>query len=95
MRKEHLKQNLLHYINSHEGWHKKVHLFVYADELGYSPESAGRRLRELVKEKKIKVDYYKGKFATKLAKYGSLETVEKKPQYIIKIINGNAVAVYE
>ena len=61
------KQVLYNYIDSHEGWHKKVHLYAVAED--WSPETVGRDLRKLEEEEKIEVGYYDGKYAKGLAKY--------------------------
>jgi ribosomal protein L7Ae-like RNA K-turn-binding protein len=74
------KQVLLDYINSHEGWHKKVHLYTIAED--WSPESAGRALRELKEEGKIQVGYYDGKYAKNLAKYAKKDYTPPKVRYI-------------
>jgi len=78
MSKTSLKQKLLSYINSNEGWHKKVNLFVVADDWGYSPETVGRSLRTLAENKEIQVSYYDGVYSKNLAKYASLDTIEVK-----------------
>lgn len=62
-----LEQRLLEYLKKCEGqWIKKVSLFVLADEAGYSPETAGRLLRDLAENGKIQVAYYDGQFAKTL-----------------------------
>jgi len=85
-----LEQKLLQYINENEGWHKKVSLFVVADDWGYSPETVGRGLRKLAEKNKINVDYYDGKYSKNLAKYSSLSTVTiiKKPTFTFVEENG-------
>ncbi len=60
--KQSLKERLLSYLN------KQPHIWVasgdiqrlVASKTSYSPQNVGRRLRELVEEKKIEVDYRKG-----------------------------------
>lgn len=84
MRRPDLKNELHKYLVANPGWHKKIDLYIVADRLGFSPESAGRKARLLVEEGKIKVEYYRGKFARKLAKYTADEIpVESKIQVII------------
>lgn len=89
-----LKQKLLEYINNNgDEWHKKVSLYLIADELGYSPETAGRKLRELEQEGKIKVDYYNGKYSKHLARYASNGYEEKTPKLtIVELPDGSRVA---
>ena len=91
-----MEEKLLQYLKEHEGeWFKKVQLYVYSDELGYSPESCGRYLRYLEEKGKIKVDYYDGKFAKHLAKYSyNPIIVDKKPK-IITLESGERVAVLQ
>ncbi len=65
------------YIETYsEVWHKKVSLYVIAD--GWSPETVGRTLRTMYKEKKINKGSYDGVYANNLAKYCSLKL---KKQY--------------
>ena len=78
MRKQTLQKYLLEYINSNEGWHKKVSLFVLGDKWGYSPDSLSRQLRNLAEEGKIQVSYYDGKFSNNLAMYSRLGEAPKK-----------------
>ena len=61
------EQVLLKYITDNEGWHKKVHLYVIAED--WSPESTGRALRKLKEKDQIDVGYYDGKYSKNLAKY--------------------------
>ena len=91
-----LRDGLLNYLKNNNGWHKKVVLYIIADELGYSPESGARALRTLAEEGKIKVDYYDGKYAKGLAMY-SFDTVTKKPLQKVVIENGIAklITYYE
>jgi len=93
--KHSLKNEILRYINQQEGWVKKVDLYILADQLGYSPESAGRMVRELCLENKVKVDYYDGKFAKNLAKYCRLSHEVKKPKYVEIIRDGQPVMVLQ
>lgn len=83
-----MEKILIKYLKENKGqWFKKVHLYVHADENGYSPETCGRVLREMAKLGKIKVSYYNGTFAKNLAKY----SYDPTPiQSRIKIINGTA-----
>lgn len=88
-----MEKILLDYLKNHEGeWVKKVALYVLADEHGYSPETAGRDLRELAEGGKIKVKYYDGKFAKNLAMYSYNPPLEKIRR--VKIINGLPTIVY-
>lgn len=73
-----LKNLLLKYLQENEGWHRKVSLFVLGDEWGFSPESIGRKLRELESEGKIFVEYYDGKFSKNLAQYSTKKREQKK-----------------
>jgi len=89
-----LEQRLLNYLKENEGqWVKKVSLFVLADEFGYSPETAGRLLRDLAENGKIQVAYYDSVYARNLAKY-SYKPIQqvKRPQIIIDA-NGMAKAI--
>ena len=87
------KQIILDYINSQEGFVKKVELYSVAED--FSPETVGRMCRELEEEGKIKVGYYNGKYANGLATYAKADYVEKKPQIIIREVNGQRMAIYE
>jgi len=100
MKEEHesLKNLLLAEINATEGWLTKGQLYLVAEKEEYSPENAGRRLRELASEKRIQVDYYKGKrnqTLTRYAKIGELKPLPIKPKIIIEEVNGERVARYE
>ena len=84
MKRPDLKNELHKYLVANKGWHKKIDLYFVADRLGFSPESAGRKARLLVEEGKIKVDYYKGKYARNLARYTADEIpVESKIQVVL------------
>lgn len=75
-------QVLLDYINSHDGWHKKVHLYAVVED--WSPETAGRALRDLAEEGKINVQYYDSKYAKGLAMYAKNNTPKpSKEKYIL------------
>ena len=93
MKSPSLKQNLLDYLRNNEGWHKKVSLYVIADELGFSPETAGRCLRSLAEEGTIFVEYYDGLYSKNLAKY-SAQFVPKK-KMVATEVNGKMVITYE
>ena len=69
------KKVLYNYIRDNEGWHKKVQLYVIAED--WSPETVGRELRRLEEDKKIGVGYYNGKYSKNLAKYRLQGEVEK------------------
>lgn len=84
---------LLDYINTHEGYTKKVDLYRVAED--WSPETVGRDLRYLEEEGKIKVAHYDGKYSKNLCKYARADYQEAKPKVIIKEINGRATAVME
>lgn len=87
-----LANALLEYLQNNEGWHRKGHLYNISDELGYSPEGAGRCLRKMAEEGKIFVKYYNGTFAKGLAQYSA-----EKPKPVQKsmfkevIINGSRI----
>lgn len=80
-------QVLIDYINSHDGWTKKVHLYAVAEE--WSPETVGRALRDLAEPKdgsepKILVSYYDSKYAKGLAMYAKNNTPKpSKEKYIV------------
>lgn len=65
---------LQHLKDNPRQWHKKVSLYVIAED--WSPETVGRDLRDMEKDKIINVDYYDGKHAKGLAMY-SYEHVPK------------------
>jgi len=89
-----LEQRLLEYLKKCEGqWIKKVSLFVLADEAGYSPETAGRLLRDLAENGKIQVAYYDGQFAKNLAKYSYKPVIQVNRPHIVVDENGVAKAV--
>jgi hypothetical protein len=73
------KEVLLEHLKQNQGWHKKVSLYVIAED--YSPETVGRTLREMEEEKQIVVGYYDGKYTKGLAKYA----YEKQPELKTKI----------
>lgn len=82
-----LKQILLDEINATQGWLTKGQLFLISEQNGYSPENGGRRVRELAREEKILVDYYKGKKHQKLARYariGELKPIPQKPKVVVR-----------
>lgn len=59
---------LYNYIKEKNGeWIKKVELYSVAED--WSPESVGRRLRDLETDNRIEVGYYDGKYAKNLARY--------------------------
>lgn len=69
------KEVLLQYLKDNpRQWHKKVSLYVIAED--WSPETVGRDLRDMEKDKIINVDYYDGKHSKGLAMY-SYEHVPK------------------
>lgn len=77
-----MEKILLNYLRNNQGqWFKKVHLYVLADEAGYSPETCGRCLRQLANEGKVEVDYYDGKYSKNLAKYSYKPL---KPKVVVK-----------
>lgn len=94
MKEKTLTDHLLEYLKAREGqWVRKVILYVVADEFGYSPETAGRYLRDLAEDKpyrkaEIKVGYYDGKFAKHLAQY----SYNPKPEKIRKVVIEGGVA---
>lgn len=74
-----LNDLLLEYLMNNYGWHKKVNLFVLADEWGYSPDTLSRALRKLAEEGKIFVQYYDGRYSKNLAMY----CAEKPPEPVM------------
>jgi len=90
-----LEYYLLTYLKNHEGFHKKVDLYVIGDQEEYSPESVGRILRILSESGKIICEYYKGsKRGTKLAKYSIGAPIQRKlPTF--KEIDGVRTMVYD
>lgn len=87
-----LEKILLNYLKENEGqWFKKVSLYVLADENGYSPETAGRLLRDLAESGRIKVAYYDGQFSKNLAKY-SYNPQTIKPRITLEEVDGRMVA---
>lgn len=99
MKEKTLSEHLLDHLKKHEGtWVKKVSLYVVADEFGYSPETAGRVLRDLAKDKpykkaEIKVEYYDSNYAKHLAQYSYKPENKKKIQ--IEVRNGIAYQFFE
>lgn len=88
-----ISKRLLNFIKEREGqWVKKIDLFVFAYEYGYSPESVGRALRDLSETKdggapKIKKTYYNGRLAKGLVQYSYNPQPFKSP---IRIVDGVA-----
>ena len=94
MKEKSLQQHILDYLKQNAGqWHKKVSLYMFADELGYSPETVGRELRDLAESGKIKVEYYNGKYSKNLAKYSYNPVVVQRKFEIIEK-DGQRIAVY-
>lgn len=86
------REVLEQYLKENAGkWIKKVELYVVAED--WSPESVGRRLRELQDDGIVSVDYYDGKYSKNLAKYTYGKEVKKIPSYEIVEMNGRRVAV--
>lgn len=86
------KQILHNYIQHNEGWHKKSFLYSVAEE--FSPETVGRKLRDLEEEGKINVDYYKGvRCKKKLAMYSRLGEAPKKFEPNIIERDGRRIAI--
>ena len=73
------KELLLDYLKQNKGWHKKVSLYVIAED--WSPETVGRDLRALQESGEIQVGYYDGKISKGLAKYA----FEKQPELKTKV----------
>lgn len=94
MRRAILKKKLLEYLQTNAGWHKKVHLFVVAEQMGYSPETAGRRLRELADEGQIKAGYYNGQFAKNLTKYTADQVPITESVKIVEV-DGRRIAIIQ
>ena len=95
MKRPNLKNELHKYLLANPGWHRKVQLYVVADNLGFSPESGARKLRELAEEGKIKVEYYKGKWARKLCKYTADDIPDtSNPKIQVVEINGQRIAKF-
>lgn len=92
MRRTALKNQLLHYLATNPGWHKKVELYLVSENLGFSPESGARRLRELADEGKITAGYYAGKYAKKLTKYTADETPQTSTVQVVTLEDGTRVA---
>lgn len=93
-----LKNLLLNHINATEGWLSKGQLYLVAEQEEYSPENAGRRLRELAEEERIQVDTYKGKRNQTLVKYariGEVKPLPSKPKIEILMVNGQPMAVMQ
>lgn len=84
---------LLEYLQTNEGWHKKVHLYAVAED--WSAETVGRDLRTMAEEGKIYVDYYDGKISKNLAMYSSKpkEAVKLPTVTIIEMPDGTRKAV--
>lgn len=74
------KKALYNYIQDNPDWHKKVELYVIAED--WSPETVGRRLRELEKAGDITRGTYDGKYKKNLVKYILKGVVEPKPRFI-------------
>lgn len=81
------REVLLNHLKQNNGWHKKVSLYVIAED--WSPETVGRELRSLQEDGEIQVGYYNGKISKNLAKYA----YEKQPtlKTKVEVINGKAI----
>ena len=87
-----MEKILLNYLKDNpKQWFKKVELYILADEVGYSPETCGRCLRDLANQKRIYVDYYNGKYSRHLAKYSYNPNTKKRK---VEIINNKAYITY-
>ena len=84
------KQVLTEYLYNNPGYHKKVYLYVVAED--WSPETVGRTLRAMNKAEQIFVDYYNGKYRKHLAMYCAEKPPEPvKVTYREIIINGSRI----
>lgn len=81
------REVLLNHLKHNKGWHKKVSLYVVAED--WSPETVGRELRSLNEEGIIQVGYYDGKISKNLAKYA----YEKQPilKTKVEVVDGKAI----
>ena len=89
-----LKNRIANYLQRQEDWVASGRIQELAQADYRSPQNAGRRCRELVKEDVLEVEYRKGHawYRYKLAKpEARIETL--KPKVEIKIINGMPMAV--
>lgn len=92
-----LRNLLLTHIQNTAGWISKGSMYILAENEGYSPETAGRELRLLAEENKIKVDYYKSKRNVDLARYarhGEVKPIPPKSLFHYEERDGQRVAVY-
>lgn len=92
-----LQEYLLKYLNTRDGFVKKVDLYVVGDQIEFSPESVGRILRLLEREGKLKVLYYDGLYSKHLAKYACndvVEPVKVKVEPRFEMRNGVMIAVF-
>lgn len=84
-----LKNILLDHLNKMPDWQSKGSMYVVAEREGFSPESAGRKLRELAEEGLILVDYYKSKRNVDLARYARIG--EPAPKLKSRMIERNGI----
>lgn len=59
MKKPTLRDRLIKYLQNHEGWTASGELQRLAMNAGYTPQNAGRRLRECVEDGILSVEYRK------------------------------------
>lgn len=86
------KETLLNFINSTDGWHKKVSLYAVVED--YSPETVGRDLRTLAEDGIIEKGEYDGKITKGLAMYSRKgQPKPQTPKFTIVEIDGQRKAV--
>jgi len=88
MRDDTCKGVLIRHMMENSGrWHRKSELYSVAED--WSPETVGRRLRELEDEDRVTVGHYDGRYAKGLSMY----RYGKVPKEVtrVEIIDGRAV----
>ena len=75
------REILQNYINNHQGYIKKVHLYAVAEE--WDAETVARELRALEEEGLIKGDYYNGtRRKVKLKMYAKKDYQKPRITYV-------------
>lgn len=78
---------LQHLKDNPKQWHKKSHLYAVAED--WSPETVGRRLRELEDEGRVRVGYYDGRRSKGLSMYAYAGVPQAMTR--VEVVNGKAV----
>ena len=80
-----LRQRLVRYLEKHTTYIASGELQRLAQNAGYTPQNAGRRLRELVEDGIVEVEYRKPR------NHAYYRIVKSKPSYKTEVVVVNGV----